>query len=263
MRVIRLNDRHADVKRWQHFLIGQGFVPGPADGHFGQRTLDATIAFQTKHGMDPDGVVGNKTVGQAMLLGLGVLTDTRTDSSTASWPELPGFRPLTSNAQRAAAWGSFDFVHAPTAADGDAIRILGDWTRTNITTIIVPQLAGIRGAPGTGKIQFHNKGGDRLRAVWQEWGDRDLLRCVESWDGGFVPRFQRGSRKALSNHAFGTAFDINAKWNALGALPALMGTKGCVRELVESANHHGFYWGGHFKNRPDGMHFELAPDGMN
>lgn len=37
-----------------------------------------------------------------------------------------------------------------------------------------------------------------------------------------------------------------------------MGKQGCVRELVEIATEQGFYWGGHFKSRPDGMHFEVA-----
>ncbi|MBP0649891.1 M15 family metallopeptidase, partial [Mycobacterium tuberculosis] len=54
------------------------------------------------------------------------------------------------------------------------------------------------------------------------------------------------------------AFDINAEWNPLGVEPAAMGAKGCVRELVPIANRFGFYWGGHFSTRADGMHFEVA-----
>jgi hypothetical protein len=41
-------------------------------------------------------------------------------------------------------------------------------------------------------------------------------------------------------------------------MPALKGELGSVRELVPLANRHGFYWGGHFRGRPDGMHFEAA-----
>ena len=67
----------------------------------------------------------------------------------------------------------------------------------------------------------------------------------------------RGSRQTLSNHAFGSAFDINAAWNGLGVIPPLVGQKGSVRELVALANENGFYWGGHFPRR-DGMHFEIA-----
>ena len=31
-----------------------------------------------------------------------------------------------------------------------------------------------------------------------------------------------------------------------------------AKQLVPLANKHGFYWGGHFESRPDGMHFEMA-----
>jgi hypothetical protein len=31
-----------------------------------------------------------------------------------------------------------------------------------------------------------------------------------------------------------------------------------VRELVPIANRLGFFWGGHFQNRLDGNHFEVA-----
>ena len=85
-----------------------------------------------------------------------------------------------------------------------------------------------------------------------------MLDRVLTWDGSFAPRFVRGSRTVLSNHAFGTAFDINAALNPRGTRPLLVGKKGSVRELVTIANDHGFYWGGHFVAKPDGMHFEIA-----
>jgi hypothetical protein len=52
--------------------------------------------------------------------------------------------------------------------------------------------------------------------------------------------------------------DINVAWNGLGRQPAFVGQKGSVRELVPAAEKHGFYWGGFFASRPDGMHFEAA-----
>ena len=94
--------------------------------------------------------------------------------------------------------------------------------------------------------------------MWLQWEKEGLLDRILTFDGSFVPRFIRGSTSTLSNHAFGTAFDINAQFNPLGQEPAEMGAKGCVRELVPIANRFGFAWGGHFKKRPDGMHFEVA-----
>jgi hypothetical protein len=61
----------------------------------------------------------------------------------------------------------------------------------------------------------------------------------------------------LSNHAWGTAFDINVQWNGLGITPAFRNEAGSVRDLVEIAYQNGFYWGGWFKSRQDGMHFEV------
>jgi len=68
----------------------------------------------------------------------------------------------------------------------------------------------------------------------------------------------RGSKTTLSNHAFGTAIDINVPQNWLGVIPARIGEEGCLRELVPLANKFGFYWGGHYPVRPDGMHFEVV-----
>jgi D-alanyl-D-alanine carboxypeptidase len=73
----------------------------------------------------------------------------------------------------------------------------------------------------------------------------------------FEPRFVRGSTATLSNHSFGSAFDINSKWNERGHRPALVGEKGSTLELVPIAHKWGFWWGGHFTT-PDGMHFEVA-----
>jgi hypothetical protein len=104
--------------------------------------------------------------------------------------------------------------------------------------------------------------------LWQAWERAGLLDRILSFQGGFVPRFVRNTAgrnpRPLSNHAWGTAFDINAPQNRLGVEPALLGQTGCVRELVEIANQHGFFWGGHYRNRrdgsigKDGMHFEIA-----
>ena len=84
-----------------------------------------------------------------------------------------------------------------------------------------------------------------------------LLGLVLTWAGSWVPRYIRGSRSRLSNHAWGTAFDINVPWNGLRRTPAFKGQKGSVRELVLIAAKLGFYWGGWF-TRKDGMHFEVS-----
>lgn len=59
----------ADVKTWQLFLIKRGYMEPPALGNFGARTVQATIAFQKRVGLQGLGVVGAKTIAKAKKLG--------------------------------------------------------------------------------------------------------------------------------------------------------------------------------------------------
>lgn len=260
MRTIRLGDRGADVIKWQTFLIGQGFDPGSVDGDFGPATLRATLEFQEKYGLAVDGVVGNRTIGQAQVLGLDVIPDTSSgEKESANWPPRPtGLTPLMNNHERAAVFGRFSYVHDPKPDNPENVKITDGWERENIVTVMLPQLKGIRGANSKQTVRCHRLVAAQLQSLWAAWEGAGLLSLVRSWDGMFVPRFVRGSRTTLSNHAFGSAFDINAAWNPLGTRPALVGRPGSVRELVPIANEHGFFWGGHYAGRPDGMHFEVA-----
>ncbi len=173
-------------------------------------------------------------------------------------PPAPGFPPLVSTADRQRVFGAFRFQPAPVPGNPEAIRILDGWAEANIVRVTIPQLVGVEGAPRDGAVWFHKAASAQLVNLFQAWDDAGLIHLVETWAGSFVPRFIRGSRTALSNHAFGTAFDINAAWNGLGAMPARAGSHGSVRELVPLANEFGFFWGGHYTRRRDGMHFEVA-----
>jgi hypothetical protein len=254
LKLIKINSKGADVERWEYFLRGRGFYNGEVDRLFDEETLQATIAFQKRYNLQPDGIVGNKTYGVAMFLGFEGVVDEDRDKRSMNWPAKPSFSPLIANEQRQQVFGKFDFVHEPLPNNPENIRITGNWQKDNIVLVHVPQLIPIKGSD---KVWFHKKCAAQLIQLWKDWDDAELLHHVLTWDGAFVPRFVRGSRKTLSNHAFGSAFDINAAWNGLGITPPLVGQKGSVRELVEMANKNGFYWGGHF-DRKDGMHFEVA-----
>ena len=259
--ILRLTSSGPDVKRWELFLAGQGHLRGAVDGEFDADTDRATRAFQRAHGLSADGIVGPKTLGAALSDGFDIgFVDKQRGAAEAILPEPPDLRPLTSMAQRQALFGPVEFEAAPTPSNPEAIRITNGWDAANIETVMVPQLVGkpVFGVPSKGRVQFHKKAAPQLLALWAAWESARLLDRVLTYDGAYNPRFVRGSTTELSNHAFGTAFDINQKWNPLGAIPALAGREGSVRELVAIANEHGFFWGGHFKNRPDGMHFEIA-----
>lgn len=258
MRTLKLGQTGSDIKRWQLFLIGQGFHPGPADGNFTGETNKATIDFQKHNTLDPDGTVGNQTYGTAMRLGFEVVTDPGdTTPNGPNFPPPPNFEPLASNAARQKIFGKFAYRSKPIPGNPENILITDNWQRDSIVSVIIPQLVGVSGAPHDGKIWFNKQAVNQLTTLWDAWEKAGLRDHVLTWGGSFVPRFVRGSTTQLSNHSFGTAFDINMAFNGLSVEPARIGQKGSVRELVAFANNNGFYWGGHFQRR-DGMHFEVA-----
>jgi hypothetical protein len=259
MRVLRQGATGSDVTAWQHFLIGQGFYEGRADGQFGPGTRAASVAFQSSQGLTADGVVGNNTFAAAMRLGFGAAEDPdNSDEDGPNWPPIPDFAPLTSTADRQRVFGAFQYESAPTSGNAEGIRILGGWVQENIVTATIPQLVGVQGASRSGAVSCHRLAAAPLVTLWEAWQEAGLISLVKTWAGSFAPRFIRGSRTTLSNHAFGTAFDINVAWNGLGVVPAFVGKTGSVRKLVPIANNLGWYWGGHYRTRPDGMHFELS-----
>ena len=255
MKVIKLGSKGALVKQWQYFLLGQGLLEGTVDGKFGVFTKEATLEFQFINDLEPDGIVGNYTYGKAMLLGFMGATDKFDDKSSINWPPKPDFEVITSNSKRHEIFGQFDYEHNPIPGNYENIRVMGNWASENIVRVEIPQLISIK---GTANVSFHKLAAQQLKDLWQAWEDEQLLHLVLTWHGSYVHRYIRGSTRTLSNHAFGTAFDINANWNWLGAVPALTSKLGSVRELVTIANDFGFYWGGHYSRRLDGMHFEVA-----
>jgi hypothetical protein len=188
------------------------------------------------------------------------------DINAPGFPPRPAFGALLTRAEKDALFGHFDYVPDPATQLGDGIRILGDWQQRNITTVTIPFRLAHANLKNPFRIQFHKAAEDQLVAMWLAWEDAGLIDRILTWDGDFAPRFQRPkkrpapppSERSLSNHAWGSAFDINAEKNGLGETPALIGKEGCVREMVPIANQHGFFWGGHFQKRLDGMHFEVA-----
>jgi peptidoglycan hydrolase-like protein with peptidoglycan-binding domain len=246
------------VRAWQSFLTGQGFDPGGLDGVFGDKTAVATKAFQSKCGIASDGIAGRQTILKAMGLGFELIEEPASDTSGSNFPPRPDFPPLEDTAARQALFGKYAYVAAPEPGNRENIRILGSWEQDNIISVPLPQLRKAIGPAAPSGMSFHRLAARQLTGMWADWEAAGLLDRILSFDGSFNARFIRGSTTSLSNHAFGTAFDINAAENTLGTRPPLVGQRGSTRELVPIANKWGFYWGGHFGSRPDGMHFEIA-----
>jgi len=173
-------------------------------------------------------------------------------------PRSTELTPITGTTAREAIWGRFEYTDSSSASDPDGIHITGGWESANIGMVQLPGLAGLT----RGSMQFNKKCHKQLQGLWADWVRYGMRRHILTFDGSFVPRYMRKAshtRDHLSNHSWGTAFDINAKWNPLGTPPLHLGTHGSVMDLVEIAHKWGFFWGGHFgSKRWDGMHFEVA-----
>lgn len=262
--VLRVGYKDTDQKyceSWENFLVGNGYEVREVDGTFDDHTKAATKKWQEDQGIGNDGAVGRESWGRAISLGFLFVADDVVETSyttNESWPEPPAKLAPVYSKQREKMFGRIECKPAPTKLMPEAIKITNSWQKDNLTVVEIPQLKHVEGAPKNGKIYCHRLIANQLKALFQAWDDQGLMKYVLTWAGSWVPRYVRGSRTNLSNHAYGTAFDINALWNPMGRVPPAAYKKGSVRRLVQTANVHGFYWGGHYPNRPDGMHFEAA-----
>lgn len=255
--VLRKGMKGDRVGDWQSFLRGLNFYKGRIDDDFGEMTHKATKKFQKANGINDDGVVGRQTYGIAISQGFNTIILRDENDEKANWyPPKPDFEPLIGNASREKLFGKFKYEATPTSQNPEKITILDDWKSKNIEKVSLPALAeALDGKYST--MYWHKSTVHQLVGFFEAIHKEGLHKQIISYAGSYHPRFIRGSRKTLSNHSWGTAFDINAPQNWLNREPARIGQKGCLLELVPIANEFGFYWGGHF-TRKDGMHFEIA-----
>lgn len=262
METLRLGSVGPLVTRWQTFLRGLDLYEEEAHGRFDIETQSATKAYQSSRGLKPvDGIAGNGTLGKAMTEGFSAVDDSGYDDfdkDGPNWPPVPDDLKAPDLATRQRLFGAFSYVAAPLPGNPEAIQIKGSWAKDNITTVVVPQLKDVPGVGSSGKVAFHKALVPQLLGLFQAWEDAGLLHLIKGCGGTWAPRFIRGSRTNLSDHAWGSAIDLNVPWNGLGVRPALVGQTGSVRELVPLANKFGAFWGGHYKTRLDGMHFGFA-----
>jgi hypothetical protein len=260
----------SDVARLQKLLndnINAGLTP---DGVYGGGTFGAVKVFEQKHDLASTGQCAGATLKKARDLGFDAVEfEIKPGNSGTAFPPRPTTLPQPTATISASLFGTFPFVREPVPGNPEHIRILNDWVARNIVTVVIPQLVGVpiptgqaAAVPSKGKVNCHKLVKDKVPALFDAWEQAGLIDRILTFDGSFEARLKRGRTVAslanLSNHSFGATFDINAGLNPMGHTPALMGSRGCVRELVEIANGIGFYWGGHFGQPPDGMHFEVA-----
>ncbi len=128
-------------------------------------------------------------------------------------------------------------------ANGDGtITPASSWVSSHIVTAQVP----ILGSVTCNKVMI-----PQLRAALQEVVDRGLSRKIDpsQYAGCYYPRFIANTTQ-LSNHAFGTAVDLNTAGNQRGTAGEM------DRTVVAIFERWGFTWGGNWK-WTDPMHFEM------
>lgn len=169
------------------------------------------------------------------------------------------------NLDREKLFGKFAFANAPTPENPEAIKLLDDWATKNLVKVSIAALPDAA-QHGVELVQFHRRVAPAFEKLLKAWGDAGLLEHILVWNGSYAPRYKRGRAPGpkqlanaafLSAHSWGSAFDINARWNPLGHPPAPPGSVGSVWELVEIAEARGWAWGGRWRV-PDGMHFEAT-----
>lgn len=95
------------------------------------------------------------------------------------------------------------------------------------------------------------------------WFTHQFHQCVEAlvWPGnwGYAERPIRGSTQ-LSNHASGTAIDLNAPQHPLGTNPTANFTSEQIAtiRLLLGRMRGAIRWGGDYTSRKDPMHFEVV-----
>ncbi len=276
------NNITAEVQRWQYFLLRRSITQvGKIDGEFGLKTEEATKIFQLQQQLAVNGKVNTGTLSAAKVLGYTILPNNYyTQRNSINWPAPPSDLSSPTSSWRNSKFGCFKFVQKALQFRDRKERIVirgacagsvADWIQRNIIEFESSAFSLADGFRGSFRV--HAKAREALEELLLQWKNADLLHLVISYAGAFDPRYIFGHNPGngaqpelksteaskLSNHAFGSAFDINAIQNWIGEVPAVCGSKGSVRELVAGANAAGFFWGGHFGGgRIDGMHFELA-----
>lgn len=128
--------------------------------------------------------------------------------------------------------------------------------RSVITTYTIPgtdrRVSLRKGAPG------------ELLVEWAAWFNKAIESVGKGQldDWGFAERTIRGSSTTLSNHASGTAIDLNATKHPLGKKGTF--TPGQMKRIRDRLREFDgcIRWGGDYQRRKDEMHFEIvaSPD---
>ena len=164
------------------------------------------------------------------------------------------------NAVREWLWGGPDYPRTFTGKGTPAERRMSSY----IVEVPIP-CRDPKGKPYTHTIKMHQKLAENIQGVFKEIFQKTTFRVNPRDTYGYSYRAAstgRGSNpaKKLSNHAFGSALDVNPTVNALYAKDGHdddMRIRTSSHPVVRIFNANGWTWGGIWRSY-DPMHFEFT-----
>lgn len=108
------------------------------------------------------------------------------------------------------------------------------------------------------RIYVHKQFGKIINEWFLHLMNQNLLNEIKTWDGCFNIRLKRGLH-SLSIHSFACAIDLNASHNPLGLTREQCLKKNLIpfSEKFITESRKFVDCGADWKNRPDGMHFQI------
>ena len=235
------NNIITEVQRWQYFLrVKRGItIVGTIDGGFGSLTEQATKVFQAQNGLAETGKVDAATLAAAEPFGYTI----QPNNFYAKMKEkgFPSGAGRSRIAHQPGAQRGADLLQVQ--AVGEAAPSRSRRHRDHVELQRRDRRLGDqlhhtgRGAAARPSAYLQQRLHARPYArraspdrVVRSLGSGDLMHLFLTYEGAFVARYIRdGSPSAgahgikqskdvgdLSNHAFGSAFDVNATWNMRG-----------------------------------------------
>lgn len=210
-----------------------GYYSNDTDGIFGPYTEECVRKFQSDSGLVVDGIVGALT--WKALSARGKVPDDAIIPNPAFKPKRPrNYEDVRS------IFGNYS---------DDATR--GVWESQNLTFCQVPDeftcFPKRGGFPG---FTTNKNLVTTFKDVFWKILNEGLADKIYSYDGCYNPRRIQGS-SSPSLHSWAIAIDLNYEGNELGDP-----TPSMDQQVVDIFKAAGFFWGGDFQHRKDGMHFE-------
>lgn len=228
-----------EAVRAAQLAMGQAGFNSPLTGKFTSDFEAKVKRFQEQHGLTRDGKIG-------------IATASMLDAPHEAVVEIA--KPSVH---------STGYPHDDTAS---MVKFYGNpavnnnaWQAKNLVPVTPPWQMSYGNTP-VKTIMFHRLCADALAKsfadIWSKYRSVDEIHRIglHRFSGAYNFRVVRGSSR-LSDHAFGAAIDIDGDRNPM---TLDQGFKYPLAEVAPFFKANGAFWGGDFKHRRDGMHFQWA-----